>query len=115
MNTFNIKILNAQFTLYYLLVTVDGQISDNEKTLFVDIVCKAGGFTRSYAESVFNALHRFAKTLNYKFTIESLLSATDEEKNQTIKILHELSVADGSYHTNEDKFITDVQKDLGLL
>jgi uncharacterized tellurite resistance protein B-like protein len=114
MSTNRVKIQNAQFTLYYLLVTVDGEISENEKTLFFNIVCKAGGFTRSYAESVFNAMHRFAKTLNYKFTIESLSDATTEEKAQTIKILRELSFADGSYHANEVKFIGNVQKDLEI-
>lgn len=112
MTTNRVKIHNAQFTLYYLLVTVDGEISENEKTLFINIVSKVGGFTRSYAESVFNAMHRFANTLNYKFTIETLLSATDEEKEQTIKILHELSFADGSCHPDEIDFITKVQKDL---
>lgn len=111
----NIKIQNAQFTLYYLLVSIDAVISDKEKNLFLDKVTSTGKFTRSYAESVFNGMHRFAKTLNYKFTIESLADATPEQKTETIKILRELSFADGTYHKEEMNFILKVQKDLGLL
>jgi uncharacterized tellurite resistance protein B-like protein len=115
MSGINIKIQNAQFTLYYLLMSIDGEISEKEKTVFLDIVTRVGGFTRSYAESVFNGMHRFAKTLNYKFTIESLTDATAEEREETIKILRELSFADGEYHPNETNFIIKVQKDLGLM
>lgn len=110
----NIKIQNAQFILYYFLVATDGQITDKEKTLFVDIVTKIGGFTRTYAESVFNAMHRFPKSLNYNHCIESLADATPEQKEETIKILRELSFADGTYHKDELSFITKIQKDLGL-
>lgn len=113
-NTNNIKVQNAQFILYYLLVATDGAITDKEKSLFLDIITKNGGFTRSYSESVFNAMQKFPKALNYNHTIESFAEATYDQKLETIRILRELSFADGTYHKDELSFIMNVQKDLGL-
>jgi len=106
---------NAQFTLCYLLIASDGSVGETEKNVFLDVVSRIGGFTKSYSESVFNAMHRFTKSLNYKQAVESLSQANDEQKRKTIELLRELSFADKTYHKDEVKFILGVQKDLQLV
>ena len=110
-----IPIENAQFTLYYLLMAVDGNISDGEKNMFLNIVSGVGGFRRSYAESIFNGMHKFKHLLNYKHAISTLSQASLEEKQKTIRVMREIGFADGSYGKEEGKFLVQVQQDLGLI
>lgn len=110
-----IPIENAQFTLYYLLIAVDGTVTDMEKEMFVNIVSGVGGFRRSYAESIFNGMHKFKHLLNYKGAIDTLSTTSDEDKRKTIRVMRELCFADGTYGKAESEFLLKVQKDLGLM
>ncbi len=110
-----IPIENAQFTLYYLLMSADGNISPSEKDMFLNIVSGVGGFRRSYAESIFNGMDKFKHLLNYKNAINTLMGAPLEDKQKTIRVLREIGFADGAYEKEEGKFLVQVQKDLGLI
>ena len=109
-----ITIQNAQFTLYYLLMAVDGSVSEEEKNIFIEIVNEYGEFTKSYCSSLFNAMHKFSKTLNYKNAIDDVNLAPLCEKVKTIELLRKLSFADKTYGKEEVDFILKVKKDLGL-
>lgn len=78
---------NALFTLCYLLIATDGNVHENEKNLFLDVLTKSGGFTRSYAECVFNTMHKFSKTFQYNQAIENIKPAPVEFKDKTIDLL----------------------------
>lgn len=110
-----IPIENAQFTLYYLLISIDGSISVTEREMFINVVSGVGGFRKSYAESIYNGMDKFKHLLNYKNAIETLLTASLEEKQKTVRVLREMCFADGAYEKQESKFLVDVQKDLGLI
>jgi uncharacterized tellurite resistance protein B-like protein len=110
-----IPIENAQFTLYYLLMAVDGNISDAEKNMFLNIVSGVGGFRRSYAESIFNGMHKFKHLLNYKSAIDTLSKAPLEDRQKTVRVMREIGFADGAYEKEEGKFLVKVQQDLGLI
>lgn len=110
-----VAIDNAQFILCYLLIAADGQVSEDEKETFLNVVTKVGNFTKTYSESVFNGMHKFAKSLNYNHSIETLQQATPEQKTKTIEFLRELSFADKTYHADEVAFIVKVQHDLQLV
>lgn len=110
-----IPIENAQFTLYYLLMAADGTITDAEKNMFLNIVSGVGGFRRSYAESIFNGMHKFKHLLNYKHAISTISQASLDDKHKTIRVMREIGFADGAYGKEEGQFLVQVQKDLGLI
>lgn len=110
----NIVIENTQFKLYYLLIAVDGEITDEEKDVFIKIVSELSDYTKSYAESLFKTIDSFKSTINYDYIVKTLSSCSDEIKNQTIEVLKKLSYADGSYQKEEQFFITKLKKDLNV-
>jgi len=110
-----IPIENAQFTLYYLLIAADGTVTEQEKAMFVNIVSGVGGFRKSYAESIFNGMHKFKHLLNYKNAIETIAATELADKHRTVRVMRELCFADGTLGVAENAFLTKVQQDLGLL
>lgn len=116
MKNISIPVTNAQFALYYLLISADGDITEAEKNKFLDVMVKSGGFTRSYAESVFNGMVRFPKSQNYCYSVNEIkIYGTSLDMLHTIRILRELSFADGSYGKDEVDFILKFQKDWNLI
>ena len=108
----NIIYQNAQFKLYYLLIAIDGIITNEEKREFIGIVSKICGYTLSYAEALYNATEKFKDRINYDLQIKTLKDADDELKNQTIQNLRALALSDSTYQKEEGDFINKVISDL---
>jgi uncharacterized tellurite resistance protein B-like protein len=108
----NIIIQNTQFKLYYLLIVADGEITKEEKESFLKIISKENGYTKSYAETLFNTIKTFK--INYNYLIKTLNECDDKIKQETIDMLKKLSLVDGSYQKEEMLLIDKIKVDLKM-
>lgn len=109
-----VSIENALYKLYYLLIASDGKIYDDEKNSFIEIVTKHSKSTKSYGEVLFNVTHKFANCIKYDDLISKINNCDNEIKENAIKVLNELAMADGQIQKEEFEYIKKVKSDLNI-